>query len=748
MEHRLIQGGEQYLPFARSRIKALRATGLKYATQRFIMPGGELVRVQITGEHEYIEISGGGCTLAMESGIVNLQSILEFVPDTYLAGALWETTRVLDYNTPFIALPSPSVWRKNPGETSSGQLSGVITHSGTFKGKVPVDGVRSRAFSPSHELVGDTYAPVSNDGLLRSKKMIAILCPPSIFTGRTRLYVQAMYGLPLYETSEDSSGAVTGPAKLTNIPVQLNYAGTSATPALLLRAYQESSDEATYGPVDLNTSSGVYLDPTTGNHWLFCPVAGSISVYPLISSKCGEALRKYLIPDNPNIPGEHRLTADDREHLEAYILSRSLPWVKMNQPSTLNTLVGTYSMGYGWHWNWTGLVADIVTNETYDQGDGVNYGMRSTHFRMEMAQSDGNWTANITTISGPNVWALSRGSWIIAEPDWTTLGLAKTTPWQSSAWGGSSPFYAFYIGDELKLCTVDVAFRNASPGVRTISDNTFASPGYNNVDVTYTTLGLAGGFFSDTIGNNNYYTAEISVGDVTTGVVPNYTELSESRSVQSTKSNISQSGGFSGGYGDQTLLYGSQPNTQYLYYFGGQIYGKAFTSAYTLTVTNHRHETRGVIIAVVPVYDSQAMYLNQYSSTSDFLLSGFVYYRQGSLYQEESQPLFGATLIPGSNYVYNKFSGPSYDTLIGTTDAVVTTISTESSSGLPICAAGAVTASLIDLQTVFQSEDDGVSDGLYTLSSASTTNPAVLSAKITNVGAPVAPAVSAIVGWA
>lgn len=58
MEHKLIQGGEIYLPFARSRIKALRACGLEYASQRFVMPDGE-VHVQIIGDHEYIRLSGG-----------------------------------------------------------------------------------------------------------------------------------------------------------------------------------------------------------------------------------------------------------------------------------------------------------------------------------------------------------------------------------------------------------------------------------------------------------------------------------------------------------------------------------------------------------------------------------------------------------------------------------------------------------------------------------------------------------------
>ncbi|MDB5886679.1 MAG: hypothetical protein JWR74_2850, partial [Polaromonas sp.] len=59
MEHKLIQGGEIFLPFARSRIKALRAAGLEYASQQFEV-GGASVKVRIVGEHEYISIKGGG----------------------------------------------------------------------------------------------------------------------------------------------------------------------------------------------------------------------------------------------------------------------------------------------------------------------------------------------------------------------------------------------------------------------------------------------------------------------------------------------------------------------------------------------------------------------------------------------------------------------------------------------------------------------------------------------------------------
>lgn len=59
MEHKLISGGEQYLPFARSRIKALRAMGSSYASQRFDMDDG-VVEVRIAGQQDYITLTGGG----------------------------------------------------------------------------------------------------------------------------------------------------------------------------------------------------------------------------------------------------------------------------------------------------------------------------------------------------------------------------------------------------------------------------------------------------------------------------------------------------------------------------------------------------------------------------------------------------------------------------------------------------------------------------------------------------------------
>lgn len=79
MEHKLILGGAQYLPFARSRIQALRAAGMRYVSQRFVFPDGE-VNVQIVDKHEYIRLSGQSFNIL--SGVVRDGDIITGDPDT------------------------------------------------------------------------------------------------------------------------------------------------------------------------------------------------------------------------------------------------------------------------------------------------------------------------------------------------------------------------------------------------------------------------------------------------------------------------------------------------------------------------------------------------------------------------------------------------------------------------------------------------------------------------------------------
>lgn len=91
MEHKLIQGGEEYLPFARSRIKALRATGLKYANQQFEIDG-KSVKVRIAGDHEYITISG-----SVRPGMCVSITLVENLENTLPPPLAIETKTTTDY---------------------------------------------------------------------------------------------------------------------------------------------------------------------------------------------------------------------------------------------------------------------------------------------------------------------------------------------------------------------------------------------------------------------------------------------------------------------------------------------------------------------------------------------------------------------------------------------------------------------------------------------------------------------------
>lgn len=77
MEHRLIQGGEHFLPFARSCITKLKKLGTPYAAQSFEIDGAS-IKVRVEPGHEYIRIEGGRLLL---SGFVGDGAIMGDVYD-------------------------------------------------------------------------------------------------------------------------------------------------------------------------------------------------------------------------------------------------------------------------------------------------------------------------------------------------------------------------------------------------------------------------------------------------------------------------------------------------------------------------------------------------------------------------------------------------------------------------------------------------------------------------------------------
>jgi len=619
VEHKLVRGGEHWLPFARSRIKALRAVGQDYASQHFDMPDGSRVAVRIVNDQEFIEISGGGCSLAMDSGVVDVLSIGELAPGTFLPGVLHECGSALSYNAPFVTTPQSKGVRVNPSKNSTGQISGIVTKNAQFKGRIG----ESLSFRPGLIDATPVTTPPTKvldpaDGSLWAKKLSGVLCPPSIFTGKTRLYVQAMYGLPLYQTEQDRS--IT-----TNAPLNIE-SSTTAAPALWLPAYVDKSDFtmvdgvktfASYPDILLDTSCGVWLDQTTGEHWLIRLTNGESRIYPLKSNECGEKMRRFLVVSaNPLLP-----EPQDREHLEAYILAYSKPDVKHMQLGAGGTGGGgSYSMGYGWHWNWTGNTADLVKNDMFMQ-DLTNAAMRSTHYRLslikkmlpeppggfgpdDMRQA---WETPVTVIEGPSDWSVYRTYWTITEPNYSTMVLEKTTSQHSIVNVGNAPFYAFYKRDELQVCRVEVTYTPPIPD-RVVENNCFGTNGV--------TTGLQVGVRTEYGPVSGYYSCKISVGGEQTPIIPfGYVEPFPSRIRVYDKVLSGYGAGFgrNGQYATYACPfsddYGGSATTLYLTGYL-EIDRAEANISFKTEVSSGQEEHWGLITVVIPFYDSEAAYLH------------------------------------------------------------------------------------------------------------------------------------------
>lgn len=97
MEHRLIQGGTEYLPFARSCVAKLKKLGMPYASQQYEV-NGVSIKVRIEPGHEYIRIEGG---TEIFSGVVRGGEVVSLANEE--TGATFNVLRTFK--------PTPNTWR-------------------------------------------------------------------------------------------------------------------------------------------------------------------------------------------------------------------------------------------------------------------------------------------------------------------------------------------------------------------------------------------------------------------------------------------------------------------------------------------------------------------------------------------------------------------------------------------------------------------------------------------------------------
>lgn len=529
MRHRLITpGGEIYLPFAESAIRKLLSLGLPYADQAFVVDGF-MIRVRVEPGHEYIKIEGGGSSIVLDSGVVDVGGVGELAPLTYKPGILYKPQYVAAYDALY-TIPSgknklgdPLFSKKPPGPP--GNVTGHISGGTRVVSRTPGDAKTAESFAVMDVATTQpdgtvTYAPVEKDEVLRNKKITAVYCPASMFTGRCRLYVQAIYGSPIYKKR-------TG-GFIKDVP---NYRmvyepGSGAPPYLEIEPYVAAGDENYYVWPAITKNTGVYFDPVSFRHHLVCVNATTIHVYPMKVGSAATQLISLLDPSK-----SPKMTDADRTHLEAYILSVSTPNASARKTYEVAELSTAPSCGYGWHWNWSGTKADAVENYTFPQYEQdppetfpLYYGMESTHVRLELTRvatikPDGTedkahptFSFKQTTVTPATKWAIHSHKWCIAFPAWDGT-LLKLTPQRTRMFECDAPFYAFYKGDELKVCEVHVRTAHDEP-TREMSENYTANPvpEYGAATSAYT-LSLAGGHLRDDYPQSDYWEVNFSCGD-------------------------------------------------------------------------------------------------------------------------------------------------------------------------------------------------------------------------------------------
>lgn len=464
MEHRLIQGGgDEYLPFARSRIRALRALDNPYGSEQYEISGVS-IKVRVEPGQEFIRIDGSNGGVLMDSGVVVLPTdpvIPDPGPQVYAPGVLYASNYVLDYDINFNVPARRTGWFVT-ARGASNQFSGMLSRSQVFTGEIPTDQTAASSFSSTPKLnnaAPPAWAMQTDDSMLKAKKDLATAYPASRFTGKCRMWIQALHGHTLYSRYGESGGVPTGAGKPYNNYLGSDVRGLTITPS---RSSGASTDTQWSHDININTNTGVILDTTTGIHWLADIWPTAINFFPMTCSSAVKSWRRFLIV-NPDT-GSYDLSQEDREHLEAYILSESRPEILGVYTRSLGDTVPTNSMGYGWHWNWSGTAADIVDTHQLPlfSSGGIDYrAMESQHLRINVTRSGaGVFNVALQIIQAPRQWTIDRSHFVITAP-YMSGYQSKVTPFH--AWPATcaeTTFYAFYRRDELVKCSASVDWIN------------------------------------------------------------------------------------------------------------------------------------------------------------------------------------------------------------------------------------------------------------------------------------------------
>lgn len=410
--HILVTGDAwQYVPFGRSRLKALRATGLNYASQTFSI-NGATIKVRIAGTQSFINVSGGD-ELYMETGQLGWTFP---APESPTRGdpAQWY---FLDIPTTdkYLGAVSPSGEQANKPVLAEGQDSLAIGYP-----KSSTTDLTARAAADAKKKADYLDATVM-------KKMVAGFFPASLFSGKMRLFMQAQYGS----------------VELIKPKLKLGLVGTHPT-----LSYVSNEIPVQFGFWS-HLTTGIYRT-TDGSYLLVnivLDVAGAsttVTYYPILMGPSGAALSNAYKAAG---------TDEAKAQAEAYMFSSCT--VQTSKGKTITLPVGAKGtpLAFGWKFNSDGSEARIVVNEPLAS---VRWKSSTVTVNLSYALVDGVGTVSAVATKVINGdWVDGWGTYNIFVPDTeivtaplSLLSLRAGSPRRGTDFAFSNiEMYGYYVED-------------------------------------------------------------------------------------------------------------------------------------------------------------------------------------------------------------------------------------------------------------------------------------------------------------
>jgi hypothetical protein len=433
VKHRLIKGdgSEKWLPFAESCVTKLKKLGLPYADQSYEIEGAS-IKVRIEPGNEYIRIEGGEA-MYMESGQLEPIGTGDLNPYR-LEPEKWH---FLDIPTTdkYLGLCEPRGRQKNRPTLSEGMDSKAIGYP-----KVYVTGGKTQdEVDAANLILANTYSESTIN-----KKLAYGFFPASVYSGKMRRFMQAVYGAT--ETIDKERLVL----EVVGLSANLSYSYNGVKVPLFYRVH---------------SSCGIVVD-SLGGYWLtIISALTSDDLYTVVAYpfKMSGAARAF-----DSIKKSASTTEENKKKLESYIFANG--YFDTTKPLAIGEFSAPLAqpIAYGWKWSETTNTASVVVHRQVGTGVLDNQWLAYTiHAVITITINQDSGVASGTVSSQ----VVSHGAWTDSDTrtynifspvtelhhaplELWTLGLSSSGEIMPEFNFSDVSVYGYYVGDVWTPCVV------------------------------------------------------------------------------------------------------------------------------------------------------------------------------------------------------------------------------------------------------------------------------------------------------